>query len=150
MEKFLAGVLFLFIVLGVSGQDWRRSPTYHEIRLDSGFQQDPHRVSLLAGGSVNLSGIGYQGWVADAPDFTVFYDAGNDGASLTIKMESTEADTVLPVNSPSGIWHYSDDANGLNPSITFDDPISGQYQIWGGTRDDRDLARSVLLITEGD
>ena len=57
---------------------------------------------------------------------------------------------MLLVNSPSGIWHYSDDANGLNPSITFDDPISGQYQIWGGTRGDHDLVNAVLLITEFD
>lgn len=147
MKRLLVGILFLFIALGTWGQNWSLDPTYGGVSLESGFQPDPFRRSMTAGGSSNLSQLGYYGYVAEAPDFSLNYTSGF--FSLTIKVEDTNADTVLLVNGPNGSWHFNDDTNGLDPSITFNNPADGRYDIWIGTFDGN-FADSTLVITELD
>ena len=138
-------MLIALVVGGVAAQSWSLQPTYGTVELESGFTPDPYRRSMTAGGSQSLDGIGYYGYVADAPDLDLVYEAGV--FDLTIKVENTSADTVLLVNSPDGQWHFNDDFNGLDPSITFESPVSGMYNIWVGTFDG-DFADSRLVITE--
>ena len=61
-------------------------------------------------------------------------------------------DVTLVVNTPSGEWLCSDDANGTNPHIQVDQPQSGTYNIWIGTYTavSGKLPSSVLYISELD
>jgi hypothetical protein len=145
-------MLFLPLVLLLVGsaamaQDWSAEPSFGSVELESGFLPDPERVDILAGGEVDLSEIGYTGYVAEAPDFDVYYEG--DGSTLYIYVEQAEAgaDTVLPVNDPTGSWHFSDDENGLMPGIRFANPESGLYDVWIGTVG-IDLAEAELAISE--
>ena len=102
-------------------------------------------VDLDAGGPVDLSDIGYFGYVNESPDFDLYYEAGD--FSLTIRVES-KSDTVLLINGPDGEWLFSDDSDGLNPGITLRRPQSGLYDIWVGTAYSGDLPPARLIITE--
>lgn len=143
-------VLFggLFLVTGAMGaQDWQLPPTYGETGLVAGFEPDPFEQSVVAGGSIDLSELGYYGYVAEAPDFDLRYTSGE--YRLTITVKNTDADTLLLVNGPQGRWHFNDDTTGLHPSITFSPPRDGLYDIWVGTLDG-DGAEATLVVTERD
>lgn len=139
-------VLTLCGLAAVGAQNIAREPTYGTVELDAGFIPDPFTMDILAGGEEDISWLGYFGNVADAPDLSLFYEAGV--LPLTIYVEDAETDTVLLINDPTGEWHYNDDTNGVNPSITFSRPESGRYDIWIGTFFSGSLADSVLAITE--
>lgn len=121
--------------------------TYGEVRLNSGFAPDPHRVSLTAGGSIEASTAARDcsGMVAAAPDYQITYSAGS--LPLVIRTESG-SDTTLLVNGPGGEWYCDDDSGGgTNAQVRLNKPSSGVYDIWVGTFGS-DTASASLLITE--
>lgn len=124
-------------------------PTYGDVNLSAGFTPDPHMVELRAGGSleVNVSSCGY-GYVANAPDVDLYYDASG-GGNLYIYVESDD-DTTLLINRPDGTWLCDDDGYGsLNPLVQVPKAASGLYDIWVGTYGD-DLTDARLYISEVD
>ena len=141
----LAMLVLAIVAVGVSAQDWSLEPAYGTLRLEAGFPNDPRTINLTAGGNVDISSLGYYGYVADAPDLDLYYEAGS--FPLTIKVDNAAGDTLLLVNAPDGQWHYNDDFNGLDPLIKFDRPQSGLYNIWVGTVFD-ELVPARLVITE--
>ncbi len=143
----LLGVFLVVGALGVGAQDWQLQPTYGDTELAAGFQPDPFEQTVVAGGTIDLSELGYYGYVAEAPDFDLRYTSGE--YQLTIKVENTNADTLLLVNTPDGQWHFNDDSNGLDPAITFSPPQDGLYDIWIGTLNG-EYADARLVITERD
>ena len=60
--------------------------------------------------------------------------AGRSSLPLIISVASS-ADTTLVVNAPDGSFYCDDDGgvNGSNPSVRFNNPQSGRYEIWVGT-----------------
>ena len=56
------------------------------------------------------------------------------------------ADLTLVVYDAVGNWHCSDDYRGLDPAIRFENPQTGNYNIWVGTHGG--FADSTLYITE--
>ncbi|MEO1168360.1 MAG: peptidase [Pseudomonadota bacterium] len=128
--------------------DFSLDPNYGTARLRSGFTPDPHRVRLQSGGSIDASVLGSpcRGYVSRAPDYRVDYTSGR--LPLNISVQSS-ADTTLVVNGPSGNWYCDDDSGGgLNPSIRFDTPRSGQYDVWVGTYGSARLESAILDISE--
>ncbi len=118
-----------------AGPDFTLNPTYGQATLTSGFTPDPYTVSVVAGGAVNVgtAGLGDScvGFVAEAPDFRLNYTAGSY-PTLYISALSDD-DTTLVINAPDGTWYCDDDGAGYpNPMIAFDNPMSGQYDIWVG------------------
>ena len=148
------GVVFTAIAVVVllasctTTPDWSMVPTYGSVHLDGGFLPDPYLVDVVAGGGVDLSSLGFVGFVAQAPDVDLYYSPTS--YQLWIYVADATDDTVLLINDPSGNWHYSDDAEnlGMNPGIMFPHPEAGLYDIWigsygGGYHD------AVLAISEG-
>jgi hypothetical protein len=130
--------------------NWRAAPTYGTINLAAGFSPDPFLRSIQAGGAneVDLGGSECSGYIhAAAPDLDLNYDAGQ--YQLVIYAKS-DTDITLIVNDPSGNWFCSDDVSGTNPAITFNNPRSGNYNIWIGTYrpSSSPLPESVLYISE--
>jgi hypothetical protein len=108
------------------------SGTYGQVRLTSGFEPDPHNVTLNAGGSYDASRINAdcRGYIATRPSFSLNYRAGD--LPLYIGAVS-DADTTIAVRAPDGSWRCDDDSGGsLNPVVNWSDPMSGRYQIWVG------------------
>ena len=133
--------------------DFSLAPAFGSADLTSGFQPDPHTVSIAAGGSLDAANIGVVGCVgriASAPDYRVNWTAGS-GALPLIFSVSSETDTTLVINDAQGNWVCDDDGGnaGLNPMIRFDQPASGQYDVWVGTYGETEnLPPSTLHVSE--
>jgi hypothetical protein len=131
--------------------DFTLDPAYGTVELVSGFEPDPHTQSVAAGGDLDASALGGTcvGWVARAPDYRVNWTAGSGNLPLAFSVAS-EADTTLVINDAEGNWVCDDDGgnNGLNPAITFSQPVSGQYDVWVGTYAQGDLQPSTLNVSE--
>jgi hypothetical protein len=123
--------------------------TYGQIRLNSGFQPDPHNVTLNAGGAIDATRASADcvGYVDARPSFTLRYRSGD--YPLFIGAVS-DADTTIVVRAPNGTWHCDDDSGGaLNPLVSWEDPSSGRYQIWVGRFGMQgETAPAVLHISE--
>ncbi|HET9232350.1 MAG TPA: hypothetical protein VFO00_13765 [Vitreimonas sp.] len=132
--------------------DYALEPAYGSVDLVSGFQPDPHTVGISAGGDLDASAMGVPGcigWVARAPDYRVNWTAGSGSLPLVFSV-AAESDTTLVINDAEGNWVCDDDGgnNGLNPAVTFSNPVSGQYDIWVGTYSQGSLQPSTLNVSE--
>ena len=143
-----ATAAMLAISVPAAAQNYNLDPTYGTINLRAGFSDDPRLVELSSGGSINASslGNGCRGFVANAPDVRVVYSSG----SLPLMFSAaSDADTTLVINAPDGRWYCDDDGgNGLNPSIRFNSPLSGRYEVWVGTYGSSGLRSAVLGVSE--
>ena len=114
------------------------------------------------------------GFVVSRPDFRLQYRPSPSGGTsptgtLPFALQSPSAvDTVLIVNAPDGTWHYNDDTgvfsrgvntgrwppraapllNGFDSSITFVNPLVGQYDIWTGSYNRSSNNPARLIVTE--
>jgi len=128
--------------------DWQLQPPFGAVNLSVGFLPDPYQRNVTAGGAYDLQecGFNWAGFVARAPDFDLYYNAGN--SPLTFYVNSSY-DTVLLINAPDGRWYFDDDSAGnLNPAITFNAPMSGLYDVWIGTWAPGSGLSARLYITE--
>lgn len=115
----------------VSG--WDGEPYFGTAVLRAGFTDDPHLITVRAGGSQPnpLTGAGCQGSIGFSPDAVVRYTAGV--LPLTFSAAAAQ-DLSLVVRTPSGRYFCDDDSGeGLNPRIDFEEPESGAYRVWVGT-----------------
>lgn len=122
-------------------------PAFGEVKLKAGFTPDPFKRDVIAGGSIRTDLGGVAAYVAKAPDFKLYYTAGD--FPLTIYVDS-KADTTLLINLPNGKWIAVDDSEegkNLNPVLKFESPQSGRYDIWVGTFK-KETAKATLFITE--
>jgi hypothetical protein len=135
-----------------SEPNWRATPTYGTIDLDAGFQPDPYREDIQAGGDdeVELPGADCSGYIhAEAPDLDLNYDAGS--LELFIYARA-KLDVTLIINQPDGTWLCSDDEMGTDPMIQLSNPRSGNYNIWIGTYEasESPLPPASIYISEID
>ena len=62
---------------------------------------------------------------------------------------NSSADTTLVVRAPNGLWYCDDDSGqGLNPSVRFNTPMSGLYDIWVGTYGNASNQQAQINISE--
>jgi hypothetical protein len=146
--------LFAMAAAGVAvAQDFSLDPTYGTLNLRAGFRPDPQTVNVMSGGggqgTVDASTLGSPcvGIISHAPVVRLNYTAGQ--YQLMISADSS-ADTTLVINGPDGRWYCDDDGgnNGLNPAITFQNPGSGQYDIYIGTYGQNTNEQAQLYVSE--
>ncbi|MBL8134845.1 MAG: SH3 domain-containing protein, partial [Anaerolineae bacterium] len=124
-------------------------PNYGSTALTSGFVPDPFTVGITSGGSVNVSylGGGCTGFTTSAPDFSVNYTSG--AFPLLRFYFVGSGDSTMVINSPSGSYHCIDDSFGtLNPTIDFNSPQSGRYDVWIGSFASGTFISGTLSVTE--
>ena len=147
--RFFLAAAALVAATGALAQDTSLRANYGEVTLEAGFTPDPRVISLRAGGDISAQGAGSgcRGFITDAPDVRLFYEAGD--YPLIISVDSS-SDTTLVVNGPDGRWRCDDDSGvrGLNPSIRYNRPQSGRYEIWVGSYRAGTNARARLHISE--
>lgn len=134
-----------------AAQNWQGDPNYGNVHLASGFTPDPYNVQVVAGGAIDSRaalGAACPGFIANNPDFDLYWTAGSGSLPLVISADST-TDTTLVVRTPGGQWLCEDDGghNGMNPGLRIDHPASGVYDIWVGTYSQGNAA-AVLSISE--
>lgn len=128
-----------------AAQDPAAAATSGGMRARAGFTPDPIQVSIYSGGSIDASRLGGAcvGMIASAPDYEFTYTAGSFPLSFGVV---SNGDTSLVINGPDGRWYCNDDAEGLNPVLTWGRPPSGSYDIWVGAVGE--ASSSTLLISE--
>ncbi len=117
--------------------------------LTSGFVPDPYAIFISAGGPVDVSylGGGCSGFTASAPSFSLNYTSG--AFPLLRFYFIGTSDTTLVINSPAGSYFCVDDSFGtLNPTIDFNSPASGRYDVWVGSFAQGVPVSGTLYITE--
>ncbi|GAB4272103.1 MAG: hypothetical protein Kow0013_25310 [Pararhodobacter sp.] len=111
--------------------DWQLGGA--EIQLGMGGAETR---TVVAGGGVNLfensCNTNGHGYVAQAPDFSLYFDPQGQVSTLDISVQG-ECDTLLLVNDPNTNWVFNDDATDLQPRIEIGDAVAGRYDIWVGT-----------------
>lgn len=129
--------------------DFSLAATFFDETIVTGFTPDPIDYPLQAGGYLRAGDAleGCAGFVADAPDVRITYQAGDD-YPLRFFIEGT-ADTTLLINRPDGAWFCNDDRRegDLNPEIVFDRPMTGQYDVWVGTYDSPEVLQTFPEVT---
>jgi hypothetical protein len=124
-------------------------PNYGSTSLTSGFVPDPYTVGVTGGGPVDVGylGGGCTGHATSAPDFSVNYTAG---AFPTLRFYFIGInDSTMVINTPSGSYVCVDDSFGtLNPTIDFNSPSSGRYDVWIGSYADGIFVSGTLYVTE--
>ncbi|MEZ5994933.1 MAG: hypothetical protein R3C25_04205 [Hyphomonadaceae bacterium] len=125
------------------------SGTYGQVSLRTGFEPDPYNVSVLGGGSIDLSTVseGCIGFASQRASFTLRFTAGE--LPLYIGAVS-DADTTIAVRAPNGEWKCDDDGAGYpNPVVSWEQPRSGRYQIWVGRYGAaNEMAQTTVHISE--
>ena len=149
LAVFTAAAIGCAAVPGAVAQNYNAEPNYGTINLRSGFMPDPRVIALQSGGNIDVSRLNSncQGFISNAPDVRLNYSAGS--LPLYISVDSS-ADTTLVINGPDGEWYCDDDGGeyGLNPSVRFNRPRSGRYEIWVGTYGGATLRNARLHISE--
>jgi uncharacterized protein YdgA (DUF945 family) len=110
----------------------------------------PQSMSVVAGGSVNLSncpsipGLGY---VTQAPDYKLEFSGNSAGRELEFRLDSA-CDTILLLNDTSGTWYHDDDSNGnLDAKIRLPKAGNGVYDIWVGTLNEDSCDATLTIET---
>ena len=71
--------------------DLSLDPTYGDVNLDEGFLPDPHEVSLIAGGDIEVAvGSCSYGYVAEPPDVDFYYTTSGS-SNLYVYVNAAEA-----------------------------------------------------------
>ena len=161
-EEFIAGTLTIsdagYSASSALGRDpvfnLRAEPHYGSTSLNVGFLPDPHRVSVTAGGSVNVSsqnlGSACTGYAASAPDFRINWSGNTNSLHFYFIADISGEDTTLLVNGADGQWHCNDDAHSttLNPGISLGSVPAGIYDIWIGSYSEDEWISGELNISE--
>lgn len=151
LAVFMGGLFLSTLATSVAADEpsWQAAPLYETVDLTSGFSNDPYEVSVKAGGGDAVSSglapecIGNIN--AERPDVDLNYEAGN--FPLFITVDSAD-DTTLVVFGPEGRWYCNDDFGSLDPMVVFQNPESGNYNIWVGVHSGNDTPDATLSFTE--
>jgi len=118
------------------------------VSLTAGFDDDPRRFDVRAGGEASLDSLGEGcfGYSGAEADLALDYRAGD--YDLYVLMESN-ADGVMAVRTPAGEMICNDDQVGLDPGVRIENPQSGRYLVWAGLLGERRrLVDGDLTISE--
>ena len=143
-------ILASFIILPINPKlDYTASPNYGEANLSAGFSPDPYSVGMTTGGNVDVSYLGSScaGFATTAPDLRVNFGGG--ASLLRIYFVGTNGDPSMVVNDPYGNFYCVDDSFGtVNPTIDFNNPAGGSYDIWIGSYAANTTISGTLYLTE--
>jgi hypothetical protein len=125
-------------------------PVFGSSALTSGFVPDPFMVNVnVSNGPANASylGGGCGGYTTSAPSFSVNYTSG---AFPKLRFYAvTTGDSVLIINTPGGSYVCNDDSFGtVNPTLDFDSPSSGRYDVWIASKGPGGSVSGKLFATE--
>ncbi len=124
---------------------------YVTLDIQAGNPLDPFIVSVNGGGSFAASTLGGDctGFVNIQPVARIHWEGETDLAKIFFY---SDHDPTLIIQSPDGAFHCNDDASDLllDPSITFEHPKDGIYNIWVGSYYPEQLIPGVLVVTTRD
>jgi hypothetical protein len=132
---FIKTLHFIEIKPPLSGfkLDYTLDPVFGGTNLTAGFTPDPFQVVLAGGGLVDTSYLGgaCRGYTTAAPTSRLNFGGGGANLLRFVFIASGSQDAALVVNDPYGNMYCVDDSFGtVNPTIDFNNPAGGTYDIW--------------------
>ncbi len=130
--------------------DYTANGNYGEANLSAGFTPDPYSVGMTSGGNVNVSYLGSScsGFATTSPDLRINYGGGGSSL-LRIYFVGSNGDATMIVNDPYGNFYCVDDSFGtVNPTIDFNNPAGGTYDVWIGSYAANTSLSGTLYITQ--
>ena len=132
-----------------SAQDFNAAPNYGTVNLAAGFTPDPQVIAVRSGGSLNAQSLsascrGFISAGARRPPHlrSRLLSADHLGRVRTpIRRSSSTARTAAGIATTTA-------ASGVNPSLRFNGPRAGRYEIWVGTYANASLQPAQLHISE--
>jgi len=142
--------------------NWEAQPLYGTQNLRSGFEPDPVRVRVEAGGNDQVPGnlggdcAGYVNARQPDVDLNLSSEQGatQPGQRTRYKLYfyvRANVDTTLVVFGPDRRWYCNDDGGGAmgeNPVVMLDPGITGNYNVWIGTFERGRPVEATLHISE--
>jgi hypothetical protein len=135
--------------------DIAQDANFGSIELAPGFTPDPHTVTVVGGGSIDVSTLGLgtecRGFASPSPDYRLV--VSGDMPRLRIFFISPDGgDTTLTVNKADGIWACGDDSGegSVDPMVEILNAPAGVYEIWVGSFNTGATVEGTLYITEQD
>jgi hypothetical protein len=128
--------------------DYTANPNYGETSLSAGFSPDPYSVGMTSGGDVDVSYLGGNcaGFATTSPDFRINFGGG--GSSLLRLYFVGSGDSTMIINDPYGNFYCVDDSFGtVNPTIDFNNPAGGSYDVWVGSYASGTFVSGTFYIT---
>lgn len=119
------------------------------LAYDGATAMESLRTEVIAGGDIDASTCpetSGHGYVIEAPDFTLSLASNPGMGDLNLRVES-QCDPVMIVHDSMGRWHFSDDAEDLNPALMIPSAEPGEYDIWVGTYGQQTCP--AALVVEG-
>jgi hypothetical protein len=104
---------------------------------------------MTSGGDVNVSylGGGCSGFATTAPDFRINFGGGGSSL-LRLYFVGSGGDSTMIINDPYGNFYCVDDSFGtVNPTIDFNNPAGGSYDVWVGSYASGTLVSGTFYIT---
>ena len=104
---------------------------------------------MTIGGPVDVSYLGSScsGFATAAPDLRINFGGGGSSL-LRAYFVGSNGDTTLVVNDPYGNFYCVDDSFGtVNPTIDFNNPAGGTYDIWIGSYASGTTVSGTLYVT---
>lgn len=100
--------------------------------------------------AVSYLGDGCTGYASSAPDFSITYTSGETFSLLRFYFVATGGiDAIMVVNDPSIDYLCDDDSyETSNPTLDYEDPATGRYDVWIGTYTQGGAVSGTLYITE--
>jgi hypothetical protein len=144
----VADVTLVFEPVNPARLDYTAGANYGEANLSPGFTPNPYAVGMTSGGAVDVSylGGGCSGFASASPDLRVNFGGG--GSLLRVYFIGN-GDTTLVVNDPYGNFYCVDDSFGtVNPTIDFNNPAGGTYDIWVGSYSGGSFVSGTLYVTD--
>ncbi|NOX61524.1 MAG: hypothetical protein GXP42_06200, partial [Chloroflexi bacterium] len=121
---------------------------YATVDIQAGNPLDPFIISVNGGGVLDGSGLGGDcvGYINIEPVVRIKWEGEADFARIFFY---SDHDPTLIVQAPDGSFYCNDDANVLllDPSLTFENPQEGVYNIWVGSYQADQLIPGVLVVT---
>jgi hypothetical protein len=130
--------------------DYTANASYGQANLSAGFSPDPYQVGMTAGGNVDVSYLGgtCSGYATTAPDLRINFGGGGSPL-LRIYFIGVNGDPAMVLNDPYGNFYCVDDSFGtVNPTIDFNNPAGGTYDVWIASYAANTTISGTLYITE--
>ncbi len=124
---------------------------YVSLDIQAGNPLDPFIVSVNGGGTFDASLLGgdCSGYINMQPVLRIDWEGKAD---LSKVFFFSDHDPTLVIQAPDGEFYCNDDASDLllDPSIEFENPADGIYNIWVGSYAPDQLLPGVLVVTTRD
>lgn len=136
---------------------WECKPQGGHIGLQAGFLPDPQTRTVQAGGPLDVGALAvgeecYGNIDPRAPTLNMTFNGGPLQISAEPEDDSggfTPADDLtLVILDPNGGWRCNDDAQDLNPVVSWADAPDGDYNIWVGNYAENERVAATISFTE--